>query len=119
MGPHPEQQLTLIADFAAEILNENNLDDILWLIIERIIKALDLEDCIIYLLPIGSDHLIQRAAFGPILLPGLARSVFNNRCQYDSCTALRNPAARKSDRGSNVPAVRQCNDPGKAPHLFK
>ena len=65
MGPHPEQQLTLIADFAAEILNENNLDDILWLIIERIIKALDLEDCIIYLLPIGSDHLIQRAAFGP------------------------------------------------------
>ena len=47
MGPHPEQQLTLIADFAAEILNENNLDDILWLIIERIIKALDLEDYII------------------------------------------------------------------------
>jgi hypothetical protein len=47
MGPHPEQQLTLIADFAAGILNENNLEDILWLIIERFIKALDLEDYII------------------------------------------------------------------------
>ena len=65
MALPPEQQLTLIADFAAEILNQNDLDDILWLIIDRIIKALDLEDCIIYLLPIGSDHLIQRAAFGP------------------------------------------------------
>jgi len=65
MALPPEQQLTLIADFAAEILNQNDLDDILWLIIDRIIKALDLEDCVIYLLPIGSDHLIQRAAFGP------------------------------------------------------
>ena len=65
MALPPEQQLTLIADFAAEILNQNDIDDILWLIIDRIIKALDLEDCVIYLLPIGSDHLIQRAAFGP------------------------------------------------------
>ena len=47
MALPPEQQLTLIAAFAAEILNQNDLDDILWLIIDRIIKALDLEDCII------------------------------------------------------------------------
>ena len=65
MKPLPEQQLTLIADFAAEILNQNDLDDILWLIIDRIIKALHFEDCVIYLLPIGGDRLIQRAAFGP------------------------------------------------------
>ena len=65
MKPHPEQQLTLIADFAAEILKQHDLDDILWLIIDRIIKALHFEDCVIYLLPIGGDRLIQRAAFGP------------------------------------------------------
>ena len=47
MKPHPEVQLTLIADFAAEIIKQDDLDDILWLIIDRIIKALDFEDCVI------------------------------------------------------------------------
>ena len=65
MKPHPEVQLTLIADFAAEIIKQDDLDDILWLIIDRIIKALDFEDCVIYVLPIGTDHLIQCAAIGP------------------------------------------------------
>ena len=53
MALPPEQQLTLIADFAAEILNQNDLDDILWLIIDRIINALDLEDCVIYAIDEG------------------------------------------------------------------
>ena len=60
-----ETQLELIADFAAELLDADQLDDVLWLIVERIISALDFEDCIVYWLPPGSDHLIQRAAYGP------------------------------------------------------
>ena len=60
-----ETQLELIADFAAELLKADQLDDVLWLIVERIISALDFEDCIVYWLPPGSDHLIQRAAYGP------------------------------------------------------
>lgn len=60
-----ETQLELIAGFAAELLDADQLDDVLWLIVERIISALDFEDCIVYWLPPGSDHLIQRAAYGP------------------------------------------------------
>ena len=65
MRTHPETQLALIADFAAELLGQDDLDEILWLIIDRVIKVLNFDDCVIYLLPSGGDHLIQRAAFGP------------------------------------------------------
>jgi hypothetical protein len=37
MRTHPETQLALIADFAAELLGQDDLDEILWLIIDRVI----------------------------------------------------------------------------------
>jgi signal transduction histidine kinase len=60
-----ETQLGLIAEFAAGLLSADQLDDVLWLIVERVISALDFEDCIVYWLPPGSDYLVQRAAYGP------------------------------------------------------
>ncbi|MGB1939149.1 MAG: ATP-binding protein [Pseudomonadales bacterium] len=64
-GPDTESQLGLIADFAAALLSAEQLDDVLWLIVDRVISALEFEDCIVYWLPPGGDHLIQRAAYGP------------------------------------------------------
>lgn len=64
-----EKQLSLLSGFAAELIEQFTTDDIIWLIIDRIISALDFEDCVIYLLPTGSDVLVQRAAFGDKQLP--------------------------------------------------
>ncbi|MBK7829406.1 adenylate/guanylate cyclase domain-containing protein [Nannocystis sp.] len=59
-------QLDVINELAASLLSsQTDLDDILWDVANNAVPRLGLEDCVIYLLDPGGEHLIQRAAFGP------------------------------------------------------
>ncbi|MEE2936488.1 MAG: hypothetical protein VYA84_10880 [Planctomycetota bacterium] len=61
----PDEFLKLIHHFALDLLQRSTLDEILWLIADRVIAGMGFEDCVIYLLDHEQQLLIQRAAYGP------------------------------------------------------
>ncbi len=61
----PDEFLKLIHHFALDLLQRSTLDEILWLIADRVIAGMGFEDCVIYLLDHEQQLLIQKAAYGP------------------------------------------------------
>jgi len=59
-----EKYLKTINQFASSVLKHNTIDEIVWEVINLVIKDLELDDCVIYLVDEGKEKLIQRAAFG-------------------------------------------------------
>jgi len=60
-----EKYLKTINQFATSVLKQHSIDEIVWELINLVIKDLGLEDCVIYLLDEDKKNLIQRAAYGP------------------------------------------------------
>ena len=61
----PEAFVTLLHQFALDLLQRSTLDEIFWLIADHMIAGIGFEDCVIYLLDHENDLLIQKAAYGP------------------------------------------------------
>ena len=61
----PEAFVRLLHQFALNLLQRSTLDEIFWLIADRVIAGIGFEDCVIYLLDAEKNILIQKAAFGP------------------------------------------------------
>ena len=61
----PEAFVTLLHQFALDLLKRSTLDEIFWLIADRMIAGIGFDDCVIYLLDSENDILIQKAAYGP------------------------------------------------------
>ncbi len=59
-----KETLTILSYFATSLFGKNNLDEVLWDIVENCISHLKLEDCVIYMIDKERSHLIQKAAFG-------------------------------------------------------
>ncbi|MFT5135839.1 MAG: signal transduction histidine kinase [Arenicella sp.] len=54
----------LLGTFAVELLQKSTLNEIFWLIADRVIADIGFDDCVIYLMDRGSGQLIQAAAYG-------------------------------------------------------
>ena len=61
----PDGFLKLLHQFALDLLQRSTLDEIFWLIADRVIAGMGFEDCVIYLLDADNKILIQKAAYGP------------------------------------------------------
>ena len=61
----PEAFVTLLHQFALDLLKRSTLDEIFWLIADRVIAGIGFDDCVIYLLDHEKKILIQKAAYGP------------------------------------------------------
>ncbi|MDC0317304.1 ATP-binding protein [bacterium] len=61
----PEAFVKLLHQFALDLLKRSTLDEIFWLIADRVIAGLGFDDCVIYLLDHEKNILIQKAAYGP------------------------------------------------------
>ncbi|MGB1247400.1 MAG: GAF domain-containing sensor histidine kinase [Chitinophagales bacterium] len=59
-----EKHLSVINSFANEILQQNDIDEILWAIAKNAIAKLGFVDCVIYLIDKEENILIQKAAHG-------------------------------------------------------
>ncbi len=57
--------LRILKDFAADLVDIDDPDALLWAVAERTISQLGWVDCVIYLKDPQRDVLIQKAAFGP------------------------------------------------------
>lgn len=60
----PSQITGILSYFSTSLFDKNNLDDVLWDIVENCISHLHLEDCVIYILDNSRKVLIQKAAYG-------------------------------------------------------
>ncbi|MDG2012173.1 MAG: ATP-binding protein [Pirellulaceae bacterium] len=60
-----EDYLELLHQFALDLLQRSTLDEIFWLIADRVIAQIGFEDCVIYLLEPKEGVLVQKAAHGP------------------------------------------------------
>jgi len=60
----PIQTIAILSYFATSLFEKNNINDVLWDIVENCISHLHLEDCVIYMLDKEKQYLIQKAAFG-------------------------------------------------------
>lgn len=60
-----EQNLSVLHDFAFNLLHQHTLQDIVWAIVKHAIARLGFVDCIIYLFDVEQQLLIQAAAHGP------------------------------------------------------
>ena len=60
----PIQTISVLSYFATSLFEKNNVNDVLWDIVENCIAHLHLEDCVIYMLDKEKEYLIQKAAFG-------------------------------------------------------
>ncbi len=60
-----ERYLNSLNQFAAKILNQNTIDELVWEVTNMVIKEMGFEDCIIYLFDENREFLLQKAAFGP------------------------------------------------------
>ncbi len=61
----PEELLKLLNTFAVDLLQQSSVNEILWLIADRIIAQLGFDDCVIYLVDHEKKVLVQTAAYGP------------------------------------------------------
>lgn len=61
----PEELLKLLNSFAIDLLQQSTVDDILWLIADRVIAQLGFDDCVVYLIDPTKNILVQKAAYGP------------------------------------------------------
>ncbi|MCH2182584.1 MAG: ATP-binding protein [Mariniblastus sp.] len=61
----PEELLKLLNSFAIDLLQQSSVDDILWLIADRVIAQLGFDDCVVYLIDQPNQLLVQKAAYGP------------------------------------------------------
>ncbi len=59
------KHLSLINEFAKELLRQDTPEDVLWCIAHQVIENLGFEDCVIYLFNEDRTKLLQKAAFGP------------------------------------------------------
>ena len=57
--------MRILKDFAADLVDIDDPDALLWAVAERTISQLGWVDCVIYLEDPQRDVLIQKAAFGP------------------------------------------------------
>ena len=64
-GLTPDGFLKLLHQFALDLLQRSTLNEIFWLIADRVIAGMGFEDCVIYLLDADNKILIQKAAYGP------------------------------------------------------
>ena len=60
-----EDYLKLLHQFALDLLQRSTLDEIFWLIADRVIAQIGFEDCVIYLFEPNEGVLVQKAAHGP------------------------------------------------------
>ena len=54
----PEELLKLLNSFAIDLLQQSTVDDILWLIADRVIAQLGFDDCVVYLIDPTKNILI-------------------------------------------------------------
>ena len=59
------EALSLLKDFANDLIGIEEIDALLWAVAERTISNLGWQDCVIYLMDPHRNVLIQKAAFGP------------------------------------------------------
>jgi class 3 adenylate cyclase/putative methionine-R-sulfoxide reductase with GAF domain len=59
------RHLDILNGFAATLLEDSDIDAILWDLANDAVARLGLEDCVIYLVDDTGDWLVQRAAYGP------------------------------------------------------
>jgi signal transduction histidine kinase len=59
-----EDYLILLGTFAVELLQRSTLNEIFWLIADRVIAGIGFDDCVIYLMDQASGELVQAAAYG-------------------------------------------------------
>ena len=55
----PEAFVRLLHQFALDLLQRSTLDEIFWLIADRVIAGIGFEDCVIYLLDAEKNILID------------------------------------------------------------
>lgn len=60
-----EKQLTIINDFAIELIKKISIDEIVWFIAKNVAARMGFFDCVVYLYDEPKDCLIQAAAHGP------------------------------------------------------
>ncbi|MGB0931992.1 MAG: GAF domain-containing protein, partial [Chitinophagales bacterium] len=60
-----ERYLNIIGNFATSLLQQNTVEEIVWLVAKNAVAKLGYIDCVIYLLNDTQTHLIQKAAHGP------------------------------------------------------
>lgn len=60
-----ERHLSVINNFASAILQQNTIHEISWSIAHNAIANLGFEDCVVYLLDVENQQLVQSAAYGP------------------------------------------------------
>ncbi|GAA4273323.1 helix-turn-helix domain-containing protein [Aquimarina gracilis] len=58
------ETITVLKYFATSLFGKNNLDEVLWDILENCIAQLKLEDCVIYMINKERTFLVQKAAYG-------------------------------------------------------
>jgi signal transduction histidine kinase len=63
-GLSSEDYLKLLSTFAVDLLQRSTLDEIFWLIADRAIAGIGLDDCVIYLIDRSTGELVQAAAYG-------------------------------------------------------
>ena len=61
----PDAFVKLLHQFALDLLKRSTLEEIFWLIADRVIAGIGFDDCVIYLLDPDKNLLIQKAAYGP------------------------------------------------------
>ena len=61
----PDAFVKLLHQFALDLLQRSTLEEIFWLIADRVAAGIGFEDCVIYLLDPVQKVLIQKAAYGP------------------------------------------------------
>ncbi len=59
-----KETLSILSYFATSLFGKNNVDEVLWDIVENCISQLQLEDCVIYILDKQKGVLNQKTAFG-------------------------------------------------------
>ncbi|WP_298547010.1 helix-turn-helix domain-containing protein [uncultured Aquimarina sp.] len=60
----PIETISILSYFATSLFEKNNVNDVLWDIVENCISHLHLEDCVIYMFDKERQYLVQKAAFG-------------------------------------------------------
>jgi PAS domain S-box-containing protein len=60
-----QAEQSAISEFAAYVVNQDILNDILWTFMQSCVSKLGFTDCVIYLLDKESNKLVQKAAYGP------------------------------------------------------